>query len=274
MSQIVLCSLPASPFDDLHWEKEIKEAKDHILASNRLVWEIDFSFSKLEWIPEDSALFFSLVVAVEEFTKKVLPEFYSETAGVILYQGNGDFQQGYPLSYWESSFEAWAEDLKLPVKDYSLFTTQLTAEWLQRLVSFFPEELKVGIVVEPFPQISRAKKEQLFSKERFCSIEVLSCFQDWEREKEIPSLGVCLPQDRFFTHRLREELEQLFAALKGKQFRVIPEGIVTQEWEGLDELIVIVDALSHEGKRKLAGFQAAGGIVIEAGSLIRPLAKS
>ena len=42
---------------------------------------------------------------------------------------------------------------------------------------------------------------------------------------------------------------------------MIPEALLTMEWEGLDEIYTLPDALSSEGARRLQGFIAAGGAV-------------
>lgn len=50
-------------------------------------------------------------------------------------------------------------------------------------------------------------------------------------------------------------------------FKVIGEEQLTQKWDGLDSLIVQAEALSPQGKRKIAGFKAAGGTLIAAETL-------
>lgn len=45
-------------------------------------------------------------------------------------------------------------------------------------------------------------------------------------------------------------------------FRIIPEALLTQEWEGVEQLIVNEEWLSSQGRRKIQGFIAAGGSVV------------
>ena len=49
---------------------------------------------------------------------------------------------------------------------------------------------------------------------------------------------------------------------QGTKVRVIEEAYLTAEWDGLDILYIDPPCLSREGKRKVQGFQAAGGEVI------------
>ncbi len=45
-------------------------------------------------------------------------------------------------------------------------------------------------------------------------------------------------------------------------YKVIPEHLLTQEWEGIDELYVPQNGVSAQGRRKISGFIAAGGTIV------------
>jgi hypothetical protein len=44
-------------------------------------------------------------------------------------------------------------------------------------------------------------------------------------------------------------------------FKPVYESLLTEQWDGLDEIYVLSEALTPQGKRKLLGFEAAGGKV-------------
>lgn len=81
-------------------------------------------------------------------------------------------------------------------------------------------------------------------------------------------VGVCLPLVVRCFPSDREKLGKVIGMLQEKKmaFRIISEAFLTTEWDGLDYLIVQSDALSAQGRRKLQGFCAAGGVVVYVGS--------
>jgi hypothetical protein len=59
------------------------------------------------------------------------------------------------------------------------------------------------------------------------------------------------------------KVDQVLSALaeKGVSYRLISESFLTEEWDGIDDLLVLHHCGSL-GKRKLQGFCAAGGRVV------------
>jgi hypothetical protein len=49
---------------------------------------------------------------------------------------------------------------------------------------------------------------------------------------------------------------------KDSAFRFIPELLLAEEWDGLEELLVLPESLSVPGKRLLHGFTLAGGELV------------
>lgn len=47
--------------------------------------------------------------------------------------------------------------------------------------------------------------------------------------------------------------------IREKKMRMIPSSQLTELWEGMDELYLLTDSLTSISKRKVAGFEAAGG---------------
>jgi hypothetical protein len=86
-----------------------------------------------------------------------------------------------------------------------------------------------------------------------------------------PTWGVCLPpmaMRRPSQYRcLREAL--LYLNEKGIPYKIIPEALLTSEWEGLDDLVIVHEGITPQGLRKLQGFEAAGGVLVEACQLMK-----
>lgn len=168
----------------------------------------------------DQAAFYSYTLAIEYFVKRA-----KNPKGVILYKGSA--------SILENAEKA------------SVF-----AEFLHRLASFLPDEIKPYCLFEP--AFTPAKFAQLTSKDRFWHLHLSL------EEKDHP-LGLLLPQDEYCTDEVLNALDE---AMEGEpNMRVVPEVRLNEMWHGLDELIVIENAVSPVGRRQLQGFLAAGGKV-------------
>jgi len=82
------------------------------------------------------------------------------------------------------------------------------------------------------------------------------------KQLTIAKTALCLPPS-FKPSQYEIFRNALDTLIKKKEpFRIIPEALLTAEWDGLDEVIVSEHLLSPQGKRMLQGFNAAGGNVI------------
>ncbi len=271
MNAIVI-RLPASLQDDLDWSSARSAAEQAVALGQSLLWEIDFNFSSIR--SRDTASFFAYSRAIEEFAKQLWPLFKTHTSGVCIYRGTCHFEQLLDRQIWQDQYDEWLMTLRekaypqheLKNEDiahehyYRLFSAQMVAEYFDRLISFFPDEIApVGFFTSDF---SLATTAQLLSKERF---QHLHCFTSTSPVKEKrPSLAVCLPSDSYCDRSLLVQLDQLFDILRkqGTSYRLICEEKLAEEWDELDQLMVISQAVSPSGKRKLQGFCAAGGEVV------------
>jgi hypothetical protein len=172
---------------------------------------------------------------------------------------------------------------------FRLFCVDLFASYLQRLVSFLPDSLLPFAFFDASSIESPAVAAQLFSKERFqylhlglkgaefpfvgLALETEMPSAGWCGDRDLasvcrcgsPALALCLPSDAYCDRAILSQLEHLMHTLRRKAiaFRLICEEKLTEEWNGLDRLIVIPESISAQGKRKLQGFIAAGGEVVE-----------
>jgi hypothetical protein len=275
-SNAVFLRLPASLTDDLAWKEEKERAKQIALSGKYILWEIDLGLSRFQFTPENSAAFFSFSVAIEEFAAHLWPPFQKQTFGVVLYRGGFPTVNHFPIARWEPTS---LED--------DLYCIQMLSEYLHRLVSFLPDSVLPFALFDVNSVDSPGKIAQLLSKERFEHVQlglkgVNFPFSGicWDRGRNgsgylglaphikeavpTPSLGIYLPKDDHIDPSLICKLDRLIAELNEKQtpFRIIPEEKLTEQWDGVDTLILpSSEAISKQGKRKLLGFIAAGGSI-------------
>lgn len=222
--------LPAFLESDLNWSfLQIPEGP--------ILWEFDFGLFSKQLTLTDSAAFFSYTLAIEQFVKTLYSEFKERTVGVVLYRGSADI---FSLIQLEEE------------GDPEVLGATLFADYLHRLASFLPEEVRPFCLFEAPHHFSEARFLQLTSKDRFWHIEL-----SLEPSVDLPE-GILLPEDSFFNEF---EFERILSSVEGS-YRVIPEARLVEMWQGLDKLFVIEKAVSPQGLRKIKGFEAAGGEVI------------
>lgn len=89
-------------------------------------------------------------------------------------------------------------------------------------------------------------------------------------QEQTPTIAVCVPPMHFYHSKHYQGLGQALLALLQHSipFKIIAETHLTAQWDGLDYLLYVPEGLTPQGKRKLQGFCAAGGIAISVGQLI------
>ena len=168
--------------DDLKWDAEMHTAEKECEQGKSILWEIDLGIDSL--LLRDSAAFFSLSIALEEFTRSVYSRFKEKSSGVTLYRGDCDFKKCVPLTHWAEAFEDFVGELKgkapqwhelhttPPASHYhSLFGAQVLAEYLQRLISFLPDELPIFSLFDTSQEVSPSQAAQKLSRARFESLQ-------------------------------------------------------------------------------------------------------
>lgn len=215
-SNLLHVRLPAHLSDDLNWPVQVPEDK-------AILWELDLGLPFFEFLPDNTAAFFSFSIAIEEFSRKLWPAFHHRTFGVALYRGPLPTEKQFPSAHW----------------DAHLCRIQLLSEYLHRLVSFLPDTvLPFAFFNETLSPMQKAKFEHI------------------HLTTEAPpstSLGLYLPADADV---------ELNGILERHSVRIIPEEKLTEQWDGIEKLIVPDHPISATGRRKLLGFIAAGGEVV------------
>lgn len=87
-----------------------------------------------------------------------------------------------------------------------------------------------------------------------------------------PKIGFCLPPKEKMDFQLFEQLHQALQTLveKKQDFRILSEGHLTTQWEGLDYIVTSCASLTPQGIRKFKGFCAAGGTVLNVDAFSSP----
>ncbi len=252
MKTIVLSGRQNSSLD---WKSQIQEADASI---SQVRWEFDLGLADPFFPLEDELRFQALALSLKTFSEEVWPRFQERTQGAVLYRGSADFSRFF---LWterqEANYEEWKEGRPLCSEEHMkrLFCAEAFAAYFQMLAHKLPDELNVLLCLKKEPAGSRAETEHLYSPERFEHFQI-----EMEGDVEETRLGVCFPEECG-----QEELAILDAWMErmNEPARAVPESLLTESWDGLDVIYILGGRMSERGKRKLKGFQAAGGLVEE-----------
>ncbi|MGE3535551.1 MAG: hypothetical protein AB7H48_12045 [Parachlamydiales bacterium] len=281
--------LQARPQDDLNWSSSLEMAREIVCSGKWVLWEIDFGFGSGSIDLNDQTAFYSYTVAIEEFVKKVWKEFSAATFGLVIYRGDADFSKRI-LNVADRFAEEGVGDGSSCRLD--LYAAEMFAQYLHRLVSFLPDGLAPLALIDARGSNCLAQAALMFSRRRFEHVHLAvwgsplpvpglcwqtgGSFSGWigpnspiAAPASVPNRALCLPQDDFCTLEFFGELDELLENLlqSGDPFRLVCEERLTEEWDGLDQLILFPGQTSPQGKRMVQGFIAAGGSIIDAGTL-------
>lgn len=215
--------------DDLNWEQALEKAKRLVSENRRILWVLDLGLERADFDLEDEMAFQAASVAIRQFCSCCL---VPGVDGVVLYRGRLD------LSLADSM-----------------------AAWLRMGAALLPEDLSIFLDFD-VTGMSRIDALSLSSPERFEHFEVRLSPEVRIFGKD-PSLGICIPEADAW-----EEVEKILKKLdeEKRSYRVVYEAFLTEQWDGLDEILVLEEVLSARGLRKLKGFLASGGRVIKVGA--------
>jgi hypothetical protein len=182
-----------------------------------------------------------------------------------LYQGTAGFDAFFSWSDKQrSEFERFTDKetpLALP-----LFCAESFAIYFQMLSHRLPDEAKVLLLFDLTHLESPVRALQAISKERF------EHFSIGFRGMDLPLDGLWWEGTTLYTRKIettagvvfpRELCDRIEELLSLDGVKILFESNVSEEWEGLDLLYVIAGSLGVQGMRKLSGFRAAGGEIIE-----------
>lgn len=240
--------LRAGPEEELDWQRE----KVTAAGCPSIIWEMDWG--NHTGILTDESVFASQALALKTWTS-VFGEFVEKTKGVLLYKG-----PACPYLQTDSYFE-WLEKREDTLFHRRLYSSGILLEYLHRLGSFLPDTLPLLVELDVSGIEKAAEQALLFSPERTLHLHVVLCGGKIPipNDKEAV-LGVCLPCEEHWTQEIVDRLETVLESLQGRIYRLVPEAMLNEQWDGLDEILVLEQALTKKGRRMLQGFAAAGGI--------------
>ncbi len=254
--------IPAQPHETLDWQKQKEDAA---ATKGKIVWEFDLGLNGPYFPLEDELRFSSLSLALSNFTKEIWPSFQESTAKAVLYRGSADFSSFFKWSErQEANWTAWKEGKPDSGEAHMrrLFCAETFAAYFQMLAHKLPDELPLTLALNAGALGTLAQTYHLLSSERF--EHFLLEIEGFAKPSKETNIGVCFPQDSFCSQAILNKLDRLFSSLK-EPFRIVYESTLSEEWEGLDVLYIVPEAMTVQGKRKLMGFCAAGGTVINDG---------
>lgn len=230
------------PEDDLNWSiEEDPKIFEFVLGSIPL---------------EDELYFNALAVGLGRFSTEVWPKFPASKA--ILYRGEADFSKNF---LWterqEANFLEWLSGMPEGNEAHQkrLFCAEVYIHYFQMLAHKLPDEIPLILHLEAKEIGTLAETFHLLSPERFEHFELQPEFC------KTSTIGVCFPPDTKCSKEILEKLDRFLTTMP--HFRAVYENLLTEQWDGLDVLYVLPEALTERGRRKILGFQAAGGEVHE-----------
>ena len=248
--------LPCRTTDDLDW-KPILSAIDPL---EKIEWEFELGLGAPYFPIDDELHFSSLKLSLAHFAKEIWLLYADRTSGAILYRGSADFASFFKwTANQEENWNSWKEARPSAPEAHlrRLFCADAFAHYFQMLAHALPDELPLILHLDTRGCGSLAEKRQLLSKERFEHFSVVT-------EESAARIAICMPEEALCSGAVLAKLDHLFLSLK-EPYRVIEEAFLTESWEGVDHLYVLSEATTIQGKRKLMGFCAAGGLVIVSG---------
>jgi hypothetical protein len=269
---------------DLTWKKEHDGALAYARKGLKIFWEIDLGLPNVLHALSNRTQFLSLTLSLEHFCKTLWKTFRKETVGLCLFRGSLDLSQNYPWDEEQlANLQEWM--LEHHASEKVFFCRDVFSEYFGLLASGVPDSLPLFLlfdaseIEDPFIEAQLLNKEyfsrfHLGVKTRSAGLGGEIAWEGMPKKKGIiareikhqktgekAKLAVCLPRSH------SSSLQIAFALLQTSRlpFRVIPEGELAIEWDGLDELIVDTQLVSAQFKRRLQGFCAAGGRVVSIG---------
>jgi hypothetical protein len=237
-----------------------KEMEEIVSKGGRIFWEINFDFDLVGGLFTHPLRFSTYQMSLKEFSSQILEKNPESAVGLSLYRGESSISS--ILERHQELMQMYQELLENKTDtpfDRELFSLTIFVEFLHRLGSIIPETIPLHCFFHLSHEYTLAQLATLFSKERFLHLKfhIEGSLLPFE-EKEEPTWGIVLPQEQRIDYELLDEmLTQLLK--KTAHFRILPEGLISELWHGLDNILFASKSLTKDGKRMLQGFNAAGG---------------
>lgn len=268
-----------------------KKAKDLVSQGIKILWDIDLGlFDRLKFPIENEAQEKALALSLIHFQETLYKEFIDESVGVSLYKGTADFARIFPWSsFQEELFDEWKETLGQTDLLPQYYASKVCINAIVQLAKTLSDTLEPFVLLDA-SSVDPSLCYQALSKEHFVHIQVAMKAKpyivrdfDWQeswgldgfigdniadnmdkKNSYSPRIAVVFPKSDIIEKERLNSLQGICSTLLKKNipFLAIAESRLTADWDGLDTLVVDKNHLSSQGKRKLMGFLAAGGLHI------------
>ncbi|HAB98707.1 MAG TPA: hypothetical protein DCE71_02660 [Parachlamydiales bacterium] len=264
----LIVELPCQPHADLSWTVPS--------TTKKILWRFVFDLEAPFFPLTDEQRFQALALACKHFSQTIWPLYKEQSLGGILFQGSADFHSHFLWNdLQKTNYETWTEQNKNAHPQF--FCADALSSYCQLLAHHLPDELPLVLCFDASPLPSLTRALNLLSRERFEHFLIAIQAPRWP----MPSLrynqdglsflplsaltGLCFPKNECMTEETFFEIDKIIDALyeSNHPFRVVFEEFLAEQWDGLDEIQVLPHSLSAQGRRKLLGFEAAGGTVRE-----------
>ncbi|MBJ7449706.1 MAG: hypothetical protein JHC93_05035 [Parachlamydiales bacterium] len=263
-NKITRIKLDATPASSLNWENE----KSFAESAKSILWHFDMGLFSTPLSNQQN--FLTLQLALDHFTKNLYPLYQSKTVGCVMYEGTADIPQ---VMKWDEAVESKEKEWLLeianeqndlygvsdveehPIHFKRLFAKQVLADYLDLLLVALPPDVQSLLNLD-MTAIETLETQLALSRD----------LGNQHTEKNLDSeisfevnKALLLPTKNslLFSHWTQlVEFQQ-----KHPDIKLIPEEKLNEEWQGLDELYFIDKTLSPMGRRFVAGFEAACGIL-------------
>lgn len=272
MKKLRTIYLKAGLKDSLDFQSEQLLCKEAVLQGDQLRFDIDLGlFSSLKKPLSHQSQFLSLELSLEHFKNTLWNEFQENIIEVCLYSGDLDFAfQPDPLL--DQNFQGWMKELNIETDHlslvdqdfiYSLFCRDVALDYLHMLRANLPDIMPLSIRLDDLKVRDPLQRALLTNKEVY---EPFQLFLSSQTDTK-PTIAICLPSSKKVLLSEYEAFSQALDYLvkNDMPYRLIPESMLISEWDLVDYLFVLPHLLEAQGKRKLQGFCAAGGIVVTLG---------
>lgn len=267
----------------LEWTEALEKGRQFIQEGYKILWEIDLGLAgSLHYSYGNAMQHQALGLALEHFRDTLWSQFRAATLGLIFYRGHADHTRHF---VWDdrqrSLYHMWAEGRDDPE---ALYCARVAVDYMRLLTMRLPDALRLFALLDCTGLENLLLLSQLVSRERYDPIHLVlkgapftgqelawqegSAGWGYVATNHLPldsvkvKIAVVIPALELSpSPRLRHAMEDL--QRKRIPFRIIPEAMLTTEWDELDELICCDKTLSPQGRRKLQGFIAAGGQVVK-----------
>jgi hypothetical protein len=286
-SNCVVITLDGSMTSSLDWKSARQKALE--LPSNiKILWNMKMGlFSYLTFPLTKEMQFQSFIIALKHFRETLWKEFKERSLGVILYEGRLDFKRGF---LWdtdqEADFGGWQKlhsvTGEISQDHMRLYCRDACSEYLQLLQDGLSDAVPAFLLFDAQSIQDPLTFAQMIASDRWNRFHLAikrppfktqhltwqgTTIQASHDPKPITT-GVCIPSSDTIHSINFQGLNEALTLLiqKNIPFRLMSESYLTAEWEGIDHLIYTAVGTSVQGKRKLQGFCAAGGVPVYVGN--------